>query len=229
MDKSIRQLIAVVATSTAIVAAIVLSAKYLGLESAYLDFLQWAQSTGYKGFAITGLLVMLSVVFLVPAIYLTMGAGLLFGVVYGSILVVVATTTGAVIAFAIGRMAAGSVTQKLMRNQSISKIDSVVKKGGWEIIAATRMVPFFPFKLSNYVFGCSSVRLGRYVIGTFICLWPISVFNVYLGSIAGDIMSIGKSSADRTAGEWAVYMTGFGLVVLTLLVTASMAHRKLNA
>jgi len=228
VESSIRQTLIAVVASTVLVTVVIIAAKTLGLEEKYLDFLSWAQGTGFQGLAITGVLLMASVVFLLPSIYLTMGAGLLFGVVQGSFLVVVAETIGAVIAYGVGRLAGTSYASRLLQNRALSKIDSAVENGGWEIIAATRMVPFFPFKLSNYAFGCSSAVFGKYVLGTFLGLWPITVFNVYLGSIAGDIMSIGRSGLDRTPFEWLVYASGFAIVLVLLLITAKLAHKRLK-
>jgi len=228
VESSIRQTLIVVVASSMLVAVVIIAAKTLGLEAKYIDFLTWAQGTGVLGLAITGLLLVASVVFLLPSIYLTMGAGLLFGVVQGSFLVVVAETIGAIIAYGVGRLAGSSSARRLLQNKALSKINSVVENGGWEIIAATRMVPFFPFKLSNYAFGCSSVVFRKYVLGTFVGLWPITIFNVYLGSIAGDIMSIGRSGRDRTPFEWLVYTSGFAIVLVLLLITARLAHKRLR-
>jgi len=229
MDADIRQMLTVIFASTVFVVCVVAGARAFGLESQYLEFLLWAQNSGMRGYYWTAVLLMLSVIFLLPSIYLTMGAGLLFGVVQGSILVVVAETIGALIAYYVGRTTVNTrFQQSLMNTRSFSMIDGLVGKGGWELIAATRMVPFFPFKLSNYAFGISSANVRDYLAGTFLGLWPIAVFNAYLGSIAGDVMSM-NSGLDRTRFEWFVYLIGFAIVLLVLLVTARIANRRLKS
>lgn len=67
-----------------------------------------------------------------------------------------------------------------------------------------------------------------YLVGTYIGLWPIAVFNAYLGSIAGDVMSM-SSGLDRTGFEWFVYLSGFTIVLVVLLVTGQMANRRLKS
>jgi len=229
LDSNTRRMLVVIIASTALVTAMVAGAKALGLGSTYLEFLAWAQNSGIKGFLLTSALLTLSVVFLLPTVYLTMGAGLLFGVVQGSVLVVFAGTIGALIAYHIGKSTVNFRVQQYLANTStFTMVDGLVGRGGWELIAATRMVPFFPFKLSNYAFGLSSVRVRDYLLGTFVGLWPTAVFNAYLGSIASDVMSM-NSGLDRTRFEWFAYLTGFAIVLLVLLVTARMANRRLKS
>jgi len=219
-----------IAISTLFVVAIIIGARALGLESQYLNFLTWAQGSGFTGKFLTALLLLASVVFLLPSIYLTMGAGLLFGVVKGSLLVVVAETAGALVAYYLGHFAIiNSLKQKLSRTKAFLTIDALVAKGGWELVATTRMVPFFPFKLSNYAFGLTAVRIRDFALGTFIGLWPIAIFNAYLGSIAGDVMAIGATNQQRSATEWGIYIAGFALVLVVLLITAKRASRRINA
>lgn len=230
MDSSLKQILAIIFFSTLLVMLVVVALKALGLEDKYLAFLLWAQGSGFRGMLLTAVLLLISVVFLLPSMHLTTGAGLLFGVTQGAIIVVVAETIGALVAYAIGKRALpDSIHQRLVSSKLFTTVDTLVGKGGWEIVAATRMVPFFPFKASNYIFGITSVKPADYTKGTFLGLWPITLFNVYLGSIAADVMSLADGAAQRTRFEWIVYATGFILVLIVLLITARLAAKRLKS
>jgi len=65
----------------------------------------------------------------------------------------------------------------------------------------SRLVPFFPFKLSNYFFGLTRFSLRGLVFGTLVGIIPFSVHNVYLGAIAADLATLGTRTAHRTPLE----------------------------
>jgi uncharacterized membrane protein YdjX (TVP38/TMEM64 family) len=227
-QQSTRQMLLVILSSTAIVLAVIVVGRALGLESHYLAFLQWAEQAGLRGMWLTGLLLCLSVVFLLPTVYLTVGAGLLFGVVNGAVIVVVAGTTGALCAFVVSRIGVLKRTQRLQQLDLYKTIDRVVHSGGWELVACTRLVPFFPFKLSNYLFGLSSVTYRDFLRGTFVGMWPIALFNAYLGSIAGDMMAIGTGQIPLSSSEWVMTLIGFTIMLIVLVVLARRAGRRLK-
>jgi uncharacterized membrane protein YdjX (TVP38/TMEM64 family) len=91
----------------------------------------------------------------------------------------------------------------------------------------TRLIPFFPFKLSNYFFGLTRFSLRDFMIGTFFGVIPFSLNNAYLGSITADITSLGMRNAERTPFEWAIYGIGFLVAVAALIYFNRLANRAL--
>jgi uncharacterized membrane protein YdjX (TVP38/TMEM64 family) len=140
----------------------------------------------------------------------------------------VAGTTGALCAFVVSRIGVLKRTQRLQRLDLYKTIDRVVHSGGWELVACTRLVPFFPFKLSNYLFGLSSVTYRDFLRGTFVGMWPIALFNAYLGSIAGDMMAIGTGQIPLSSSEWVMTLIGFTVMLIVLVVLARRAGRRLK-
>jgi uncharacterized membrane protein YdjX (TVP38/TMEM64 family) len=70
----------------------------------------------------------------------------------------------------------------------------------------------FPFTLLNYAFGLTRVKLGHYVLASWIGMMPGTVMYVYIGSLA----KAASGERTRTPAEWALY--GVGLLA-TLVVT----------
>ena len=65
--------------------------------------LEWIRDRGALGVVVYGLLYVAATVLFVPGSILTLGAGFIYGVVYGTAYVSVASTIGATAAFLVGR------------------------------------------------------------------------------------------------------------------------------
>jgi uncharacterized membrane protein YdjX (TVP38/TMEM64 family) len=89
------------------------------------------------------------------------------------------------------------------------------------------MIPFFPSKLANYVFGLTPFSLRAYVAGSFIGFIPYSVHNVYLGSLAADLATLRARDVGRTPFEWGLYLAGFAFTVIAVLYLSRIARRAL--
>jgi uncharacterized membrane protein YdjX (TVP38/TMEM64 family) len=91
----------------------------------------------------------------------------------------------------------------------------------------TRLVPFFPFKLSNYFFGLAPFSLRGFTGGTFVGIIPFSLHNAYLGSVAADVATLGARQVGRTPLEWALYAAGFMATIVLVIYLNRLARRAL--
>jgi uncharacterized membrane protein YdjX (TVP38/TMEM64 family) len=170
-------------------------------------------------------------VLFLPGSILTLGAGALFGVVKGSIVVSISATLGATAAFLVGRyLAQDWVARKIEGNPRFKAIDEAVAHEGWKIVGLTRLSPVFPFNLLNYAFGLTRVSLRDYFFASWIGMMPGTVMYVYLGSLAGDLAAVGAGQGGRTPAPWALYVVGLlATVTVTVYVTrlarAALAKR----
>jgi uncharacterized membrane protein YdjX (TVP38/TMEM64 family) len=160
-------------------------------------------------------------VLFLPGWILTVGAGAVYGVARGVPLVSVAATLGATAAVLAGRyLARGWVAAKLEGSARFRAIDEAVAREGWKIVGLTRLSPVFPFNLLNYAFGLTRISLRHYVVASWAGMLPGSVLYVYLGSLAGDLATLGAGERVRTPAEWTLYVIGlFATVAVTLYVT----------
>jgi uncharacterized membrane protein YdjX (TVP38/TMEM64 family) len=183
--------------------------------------LQWVESLGIiGGIAFIAIYIIATVAFL-PGSILTLGAGVVFGVLLGAVYVFVGATLGAIAAFLVGRyLARGWISKKIEGNQKFAVIDKAVAKEGFKIVLLTRLSPVFPFNLLNYAFGITGVSLKDYALGS-IGMIPGTVMYVYIGSLAGDLARIGtESQPTNPAVQWAIRIIGFiATVAVTVYVT----------
>jgi uncharacterized membrane protein YdjX (TVP38/TMEM64 family) len=201
----------------AVVAAIVSGLFYFDVRALLRDSLAWVEQLGPWGPVLFVLIYIVAAVLFVPGSALTLGAGAVFGVGLGSVLVSLGATFGATAAFLVGRYFARAwVAKKIEGNAAFAAIDRAVAAEGWTIVGLTRLSPAFPFSLLNYAFGLTRVSLRDYMVASWIGMMPGTVMYVYIGSlarVAGD--------RTRTPGEWA--LLGLGLVA-TIAVTIFIAR-----
>ncbi len=215
--------------STAFVAVVLAVLIYFDVQDQVLRLLMWIDSHGATGALLFILIMALAVILLLPGIMLTTGAGFAFGVLEGSVYVVLATTLGATVAFLLARHGfSRRAAAFVQRHETLKVISEELASEGWKIVLMTRLIPFFPFKLSNYAFGLTRFSLRGFVGGTFVGEIPFSVHNVYLGSIAADLVTLGQPDTDRTSLEWILYGTGFVVTVLTVIYLSALAGRALS-
>ena len=73
-----------------------------GIDEQVLRLLKWIDAQGFWASLLFMLIMAMVVVLLLPGLLFTAGAGFVFGVVEGSIYVVIGTTFGAMLAFQLG-------------------------------------------------------------------------------------------------------------------------------
>lgn len=165
-------------------------------------------------------------VLLLPAIVLTLGGGAVFGVARGAVLVWLGATLGATAAFAIGRyLARGWVERRLERQASLRALDEAVARDGWKIVALTRLSPAFPFVVLNYAYGVTRVPLRHFVPATAAGMIPGITAYVYLGSLAGSVLT---GARGRTTVEWALYVVGLAATVAVTIYVTRLARAALR-
>ena len=159
-----------------------------------------------------------------PGSVLTLGAGALFGVAWGSVYVSIGSTLGATCAFLVGRYFTRHwVAARIQGNERFISIDRAVAEEGWRIVGLTRLSPVFPFALLNYAFGLTRVSLKGYVLASWIGMMPGTVMYVYLGSLA----RAGAAGQQRSAAEWALYGVGLVATLAVTVMITRMARRAL--
>jgi uncharacterized membrane protein YdjX (TVP38/TMEM64 family) len=204
-----------------VVASLLGLAKYLNAQVLLKHALDWIQGLGpWAPFFFIALYILATVLFL-PGSILTLGAGLVFGVAKGSVIVSISATLGATAAFFVGRyLARGWVSRQIEGNSTFKAIDEAVADEGWKIVGLTRLSPVFPFNLLNYAFGVTRVTPRDYILASWIGMMPGTVMYVYIGSLAGDLATLGAGQRVRTPAEWTLYIVGLlATVAVTVYVT----------
>ncbi len=158
------------------------------------------------------LLYALATVLFVPGSAFSLAGGALFGPLWGTIWNLIGATIGATLAFLIAPYLASHWVAKKSGDR-LGRVIRGVEAEGWRFVAFVRLVPLFPFNLVNYAFGLTRIRLGEYVLASFICMAPGAIAYTYLG-YAGREAAAGSAGAIRN-----------GLIALGLLATVAFLPR----
>jgi uncharacterized membrane protein YdjX (TVP38/TMEM64 family) len=227
--KRTKQVITIIIVLVAIV-ALVQAAKFFDLEQGFRDMLAWISGLGALGPLAFIVLYIAACVLMMPGSILTLGAGAVFGVVKGSIVVSIGSTLGATCAFLLARyLARDWVSGKLAGNEKFNAIDQAVGTEGWKIVLLIRLSPIFPFNLLNYAFGLTKVRLKHYIIASWAGMIPGTIMYVYIGSLAGDLAKLGTGEHTRTTGEWVMYGVGLLATLAVTVFVTRIAKKALAA
>lgn len=211
-----------------LLAVLLVAMHFLGIQDLLRSALDWVGGLGAWGMAIFVLLYILATVLFLPGSILTLGAGALFGVFKGAILVSISATLGATAAFLVGRyLARDWVAKRISGNPRFQAVDQAVAREGWKIVGLTRLSPVFPFNLLNYAFGVTKVSLRDYFWATWVGMIPGGVMYVYLGSLAGDLALLGTENHSRSPFEWGLYLVGLAATVAVTIFVTRLARAAL--
>lgn len=169
----------------------------------------------------------LASVLLLPVWMLTVAAGAVFGVMNGSILVLLGATFGAMAAFALSRTVLREPVRRWARSYPrFETLDqAIASRGGW-IVFLVRLTPVFPFVYVNYLFGLTAIPVATYVATTFVGMIPATIVYVALGASAG-AAATGHTASWSTA-RLVVTIAGIVAATAVSFIVARIATRAVR-
>ena len=210
-----------------IVISVLLIMSKLPLKEGADWFTEWIAGLGYWAPVLYLLVYIAATVLMIPAWILTIVAGSVFGLLQGTALVSVASTTGAALAFLIARyLSRARVARQFEQYPKFAAIDKAIGEGGWKIVAMLRLSPAVPFNLQNYLYGVTSIRFWPYVLTSWVAMLPGTFLYVYIGytaaEVASDAARAGEGGQDLTQQiiSWAFRIVGLlATMAVTIYIT----------
>ncbi|WJX43462.1 hypothetical protein P8452_30560 [Trifolium repens] len=155
----------------------------------------------------------------IPAVPLTMSAGLLFGSLTGTIIVSISGTVAASVAFLIARYFARERILKLVEgNKKFLAIDKAIGENGFKVVTLLRLSPLLPFSLGNYLYGLTSVKFLPYVLGSWLGMLPGTWAYVSAGAFGRAIIQE-ETELGALGGNSQLLTLGLGLLATALAAT----------
>lgn len=150
----------------------------------------WLISLGYLAYpAFIGIYLVATLIGL-PAIFLFLAAGSLFGFAPGLILVSFADTLSVAICYILGRTVARKmVSQWIAQRPHWGRFDRAVAKQGWKIVFLTRLSPIVPSNVLNYGFSLTKINFWQYLFVSWLGMLPVISLYVYLASVGTNLLS----------------------------------------
>lgn len=183
------------------------------LDPAVLD--AWLSSLGILAPVAYVALYAAGTILFAPGSLFALAGGAMFGPVWGTLLNLTGATIGAGIAFLIARYLAGDWVSNAAGG-SLKRLIKGVEAEGWRFVAFVRLVPLFPFNLTNYALGLTRIPFLSYLLTSFITMAPGAVAYTWLGYAGREALS-GNANAIR-----------YGLLALGLLAAIAVLPRLIK-
>jgi len=160
----------------------------------------------------------------VPRTFLTLAAGVVFGMAAIPI-IIPSTTMGCLIAFLFARyLFAPALWRWVARKPRLLLVMNAVDAEGWRIIALCRLASPIPSTVQNALFGLTRIDLWTYVWATFVFTIPQILLYTYLGAV-GKAALLGESKGINLGVMIAGGLTFLAVVLMiTRRVRASMRN-----
>ena len=177
---------------------------------------------GYGAFA--ALYVVVSLVPGGPASGMTVAAGAIFGLGWGTLVVSVSSTTAATLAFLLARtLLRERIEQKLAHHPKLQRLSRAIARKGGRMVALVRLSPIFPFTLTNYALGLTPIRTSTYVLVSWLTMLPGTLAYVYLGTAVRAAAGHGHPAA------LAIRITLGVIGLVATVIVARIAERAIRA
>ncbi len=163
----------------------------------------------------------LIVLLILPASWLSLLAGFLYGSYLGSIIVFIAASIGASIAFFISKsFFAVNLRKVISRYPKLTVMEEVVQRGGLKLIFLARLSPLFPFSILNYFYGINNVKFKDFVFGL-VGIIPGTFLYCSIGSLAKSLQDLKNVEVTNN-----LYITFLSVASTFLVVYFSAKYAK---
>jgi uncharacterized membrane protein YdjX (TVP38/TMEM64 family) len=202
-----------------------LAASHSG-QAKLVALLAWFQKrNGWAGWGIFLGVYTAVVALLLPAVWLVLGAGFVFGFWRGLLAVWVGGAVGQAAAFLLARYLLGGCVAGALRGRSRSvweALDRAMALDGWKLLALLRLCPLVPYNLLNIASAATAIPFWAFALTSAVAIGPECALFTYTGSVAEgitEIVSGGSAHRPHGAGRW----VGFGLTAVAAAGTSILA------
>ena len=224
-------------TGTAKVGAVVAIASASSLAAVFVpaapwtaDLFDWLRQAGTLGVLVYALVFALAAICLVPGSILTVGAGVAYGLVWGTVIASTASAAAATAAFLVARTVARQrVARWAASDPRFAALDAAVGDHGLKLVILVRLSPLIPFNVLNYALGVTRVRLRDYALGSFLGMLPVTLLYVYLGSLAGQLTVLARGATSGGPWQHVTQVLGLAATVVATIYVTRLARRALDS
>ncbi len=128
--------------------------------------------------------------FMVPASFLTISGGVLFGLVFGTSATVIGATAGACVLFLAAKTSIGETLRSVV-GPFIDKMQKGFNEDALSYLFALRLIPAFPFAVVNIAPAILGAKFRDYFITTLLGIIPGTLAYTWIGVAVGDTLRAG--------------------------------------
>jgi len=158
---------------------------------------------------------------------MTIAGGFLFGTLFGTSLVVLSATAGAVAIFLAAKTSLGEFL-RAKAGPWLKKFEAGFQKNAFSYLLVLRLVPLFPFFVVNLVPAFLGVNLRTYALTTLLGIIPGTFVFASVGAGLGSVFDMGGefSASGILTPQVIVALVGLALLSLLPLAYKAIAARR---
>lgn len=216
VSRTLKLTVVVIPILAFLVAAIV----WFPLSRWLADFVEWDRHLGIEGLAVYSFIFVVLGLALVPNTPLYIGAGLLYGAVWGAVMT---TLLGVVIELGTVLLLRTSVRPwfetKLERHDALAAVRRAVEHDGFLILLLLRFSPLVPFGLLNYALALTHVPQWKRMLTNVLGMFPCCLMFAYLGTLLSGSARI-ATAVPPPAWKYAAIVAGIATAIIAGFLTA---------
>ncbi len=143
-----------------------------------------------------------------PAEFIALANGMIFGTVWGIVLTWTGAMLGAVMSFGLARWLGQPLVRRLVPKRHWDTLRTWEADQGAVALLIARLIPVISFNLINYAAGLAGIR------------WPVFLWTTAIGIVPLTVLSVVMGHALLDAPKWV-----WGLVVVGLIFASVVFHR----
>ncbi len=191
--------------------------SYASLQSHYQQLKGWADHHFFSLLSAFAGIYILAIAISIPgAVFLSLGAGLLFGIFWGTLIVVISATIGATLLFYAVKTSLGEWLAPKTKGW-LGKMQNGFQNDAFSYLFILRLIPIFPFWAVNIVPALLNIDAGTFIIATFLGIIPGSIVFVSIGNGLNHLIEQQQQPDLSIIFSWPVLLPLLGLAGLTLL------------
>ena len=158
----------------------------------------------------------------------TLTGGFLFGLFPGVFYNVIAATIGAAGIFLAVRAGLGAALARRIEagGGAAARLQDGLRQNEWSVLMVMRLVPALPFFLANLIPAVVGVRFDRFVITTFIGIFPAALVFTSVGAGLGEVFAKGGTPDLSVIFTPPILLPLLGLAALSALPVVVKYFRK---
>ena len=208
----------------------------IGIGFLFLPIREWflqlegqVRSLGIAGPVLVAFAYSLMTVLLIPGSALTIGAGTIFGLKLGVLVVIFGANIGAFCSFLLARtFLREKVARWAKSNPKFNSLDRAIGREGFKMVLLSRLSPAFPFTLLNYFLGLTGIRTGSYVLANILGMLPGIFLYVYIGATARDALA-GEMTGGAGLFQQSLKYVGLAATIAVVVVVTRVARKAMAA
>jgi len=151
-------------------------------QASFAQHGDWLKSLGWMAYLIAPFLMFVVAVLPIPAEVPAAFNGVLFGPFVGFLLTWAGAVAGAQVSYELSRRFGRPLVKKLVKPQSLQRLDDIVDRGGTIALLTLRLIPTVAFTAVNWGAGLTSIKRATFFWTTLVGIIPGTILFTATGS-----------------------------------------------